>query len=164
MGEMTIRLSFRNRQLTIADPEHVQHLWPSSVLSDALGDLTRGVASLLQGTDRLSVSWQDEPGEWRWLLIRHADRLSIRIVRFEETFSHRRDEEGVPIFQRACRLADFAGQLKSELQRLLDELGPEGYHKQWGRPFPCAEYETLDQLIRNRPRMATGQRHRPPDS
>src|SRR5438067_831851 len=43
------------------------------------------------GRDQDRCSWQTEPGEYRWLLTRAADRLEVTILRFGETFSRQRD-------------------------------------------------------------------------
>lgn len=144
-----IRLSFSVECATIEDRERSAQFWPSP-LSDPLRDLVRATVSLLRGAEQARVSWQDEPGEWRWLLSREADRLSIRILRFRQTFSREPDERGVPVFETACRLADFAGQVKSQLQQLLDHSDPADFLQQWRRPFPLADYDALRELVRSR--------------
>lgn len=146
-----IRLSFSAACATIEDREHSAQFWPSP-LSDPLRDLVRATVSLLRGAEQARVSWQDEPGEWRWLLSREADRLSIRILRFRQTFSREPDERGMPVFETACRLADFAGQVKSQLQELLDHSDPADYLQRWRRPFPLADYDALRELVRSRRR------------
>jgi len=53
-----------------------------SYLSDALGDMVRAAVQLLRGASEVSFSFQDEPGEHRWILIRakqiHVAYLLVR--------------------------------------------------------------------------------------
>jgi hypothetical protein len=144
-----IRLSLSAGCAMIADRESSAQFWPSSALSDPLGDLVRATVSLLRGAEQARVSWQDERGEWRWLLSREDERLSIRILRFRETFSREPDARGTPIFETTCRLADFAGQVKSQLQELLEHSDPIDSPQVWRRQFPLADFDALRELVRS---------------
>ena len=136
---------------TISARGQTAHL-SASFLSDALGDLARAVIALLRGAERASLDWQEEPGDYRWLLTREAERLVIRVLWFDDTFSRASDDRGRLVFETECRLMDFAGQLKSQLQYLLEHVGSTGYKQQWvQQEFPLAEYETLRQLLRSHP-------------
>lgn len=133
------------------DGTHVQ--LTASYLSDALGDLTRVVIGLLRGAPRARCAWQEEPGEHRWLFERAGNRVHLRVLWFPRTFSKQPDDVGRCVFSTTCTLASFAGQLKSQLDRLLGEHGVEGYQARWKTyPFPMAEYEHLRSLIRSRRR------------
>ena len=71
-------------------------------------------------------------------------------------FSGLSDDKGRPEFTAECRLVEFVGQVLSELRRILDEHGLEGYHalSPHGRGFPLVDYEALQDVRRSR--KATG--------
>jgi hypothetical protein len=116
----------------------------TSYLSDALGDLARAAIALNNGAHHVTVSWAEEPGEYRWLLTRTDDLVSIRILSFRSQHPRRPDADGEPVFRASCRLTDFAGQVTSQLRALAERLGDAGYKEQWVlHDFPRAEYETL---------------------
>jgi hypothetical protein len=129
----------------------------ASSLSDGLGDLVRSTAALVRGPEQATatVQWVDEPGERRWLLEREGESLRVRLLWFSEAFSRRRDEDGRPEFVKDCRVAEFAGQVKSQFERLLAEHGPDGYAERWGYAFPQPAYDALAASIRERQRRAT---------
>ena len=135
---------------TIADHETKVEL-TASYLSDALGNLARAVVGLLRGVETATVSWAEEPGEYRWLLARTDDQLSIRILWFNSQYPRRPNEEGRAVFETSCRLVDFSGQVTSQLRMLLDSLGEAEYKKQWVQhEFPRAEYDALVRLRQER--------------
>lgn len=104
----------------------------ASFLSDALGDLARVVIGMLRGAPHARCAWQEEPGEYRWVLERAGEHIRLRILWFPQTFSKQLDEAGRLVFATTCTLAGFAGQLKSQLERPLDEHGIEGYQEPYG--------------------------------
>src|SRR5688500_13205855 len=104
-------------------------------LSDALPDLTHAVIALLRTANRSTVAWAGPPGEWRWIFERDGDTLRVRILWFKDTYSREPDERGELMWSTECRLADFAGRLKSQLDRLYADMGPEAYAAAWRRPF-----------------------------
>jgi ankyrin repeat protein len=118
-----------------------------SDLSDALGDLTRRTLALLQGADEARCSWEDEPGEYRWVLTRRGDLLDLALLRFGDIAAETPDEEGTRLFNGQCELPWFAAQLQGQLQQLLDELGQAGYGQRWGHGFPMREFEQLTQRV-----------------
>ena len=135
---------------TIADRETTVEI-TASYLSDALGNLARAVVGLLRGVEAARVSWYEEPGEYRWLVNRADETVSIRILWFDSQFPKRPDEEGRTVFETTCRLVDFAGQVTSQLRALLESPGEAGYKEQWVlHDFPRAEYEALVRLQRER--------------
>ena len=104
----------------------------ASYLSDALGDLCSAVIALLRGEAQARVSFEEEPGEYRWLFERSGpDRLRIRIREFEDVIDHAPDKDGQPIFDAECELRAFAAVLLKELERVLTEYGLAGYKEQW---------------------------------
>jgi hypothetical protein len=137
-------------EATLSDRETAAEI-TASYLSDALGDLARGVILLLHGREDVTVSWKEEPGEYRWRFTLTGDRLTVRILWFDSPYSTLPDDRGRPVFQTACRLVDFAGQVTSQLRTLLETLGEAEYKRHWvSHDFPRAEYETLVRLGRKR--------------
>jgi hypothetical protein len=121
----------------------------ASYLSDALGDLTGSAVALLAPSllDRVTCSWQDEPGETRWILRRVEDRVQVQLLRFEQTFSRLPDERGQSIFEAECSLLRFAAQVKGQLHQLHNEYGEEGYRNRWRHPFPMAAFQRLQTRV-----------------
>ena len=124
-----------------------------SYLSDGLGDMARAALQLLRGMREVSFSFQDEPGEHRWMLSRsEADSLRIRILWFEDTFSPRPQERGTEVFKCDCALLDFVGQVSSVLQTLLADEGIEGYRRRWqSHEFPLDTFTEIQRLLTPQP-------------
>jgi hypothetical protein len=66
-------------------------------------------------------------------------------------FTNEPDEKGEAVFVLECRLEEFVGQVLSELRRILEVHGVDGYQKlsPHGRGFPMAIYEELQALSRS---------------
>lgn len=124
-------------------------MFPSH-LSDALGDLTWAVVALMNGALEQSCEWADEPGEWRWILVRDGDQLDVTILGFKETFSRLGNERGLLLFQSCCNLRQFAIQVNNQLWNLVREHGFDGYAKLWHNRFPEERWHMLGELIRKR--------------
>jgi hypothetical protein len=103
----------------VPDGNRTVVLWPSA-LSDGLGNPVQAVAALVlsPAKARTTIRWMDEPGEYRWLLVRDEATVRVRIVRFRETFSGQSDEAGEAIFETDARLAGIAGQVTSQFERV----------------------------------------------
>lgn len=122
----------------------------ASHLSDALRDLLGAVVRILEGEAEATASFEDEPGEYRWRLIRLTpDRLQVRILAFPDMRDDP-DDEGKVLVDAVCRLRTFAGSVYSASQRLLEKHGLEGYFDLWGMEFPMEKFETLERLLRQR--------------
>lgn len=133
----------------VASMDKVQPL-SASYLSDALGDLARSVIRLFSATEpeTITCSWQEEPGEFRWIMRRFGDSIRLQIRMFADTASRKRDEEGSLLFETQCSLLRLATQVQSQLYHVLMEFGEEGYLLRWMKyPFPKSEYQQLTGLI-----------------
>ena len=99
-----------------ADGQHLRML--ISYLSDALGDLTEAVMVLLRSLEleKRICSWQDEPGEYRWIIHRAGKNVRVQILRFDQNFSRLPDERGECVFDTNCTLMRLATQTKGQLQ------------------------------------------------
>jgi hypothetical protein len=121
----------------------------ASYLSDALGDLTRAVLSLLHGAEEDACSWLEEPGEYQWRFRRVGDELAIQILWFDDWYELVLDKTGRLHFTTRCSLFRFASQLEAALKQLLEEHGLEGYRQKWyEHEFPAAEHQKLTEWLR----------------
>lgn len=131
----------------LSDGANELEMYPSR-LSDALGDLTWAVVALLNGALEQSCEWADEPGEWRWIMLRGGDQLNVTILRFEQTFSPLGNERGQRLFQSQCHLRQFAIQINNQLWNLVREHGLTGYADLWRHRFPEERWHMLGEVIR----------------
>ena len=133
-----------------------------SYLSDALGDLARAAIALFTAhpTDRVAVSWQQEPGEYRWIMHREGDNVHLVIRHFDDCFNRQEDQEGILRFETTCPWTRLATQVKGQLQQILNEFGEDGYKKRWmEHAFPIEQLKRLEELI-----LAEKQRKRHPET
>ncbi len=116
-------------------------------LSDGLGDLARAARGILRGLPEATFSFQQEPGEHRFVLSREDDHVRLAVYRFAESFSRAR--AGEPVLVAECGLREFATECINCLRRVLDEHGEEGYRERWkNADFPSREYHDLLALRR----------------
>jgi len=120
-----------------------------SYLSDALGDMAKAALHLLRGGREASFSFEDEPGQNRWLLTRgEADSLRIQIRWFDDTFSSLDFGRGKEVFFCECAVLDFAGQVHSVLHQVLEDEGAEGYKRRWtNHDFPAESFAEIQKLL-----------------
>jgi hypothetical protein len=118
-------------QATLRDGAHEVSI-RATYLTDALRDLVDAVIAVMRGASHVACTWQDEPGEHRWLFDRQdADEVTITIRRFDSTFSRQSDELGEIIFTARCPQRRLAGQLLTQMWHLLNDQGLEGYRGLW---------------------------------
>lgn len=116
-----------------------------SYLSDVLGNFVQAVTSLVAGAAEGRFSFDDEPGEYRWVINKiSGSKVEIKIFQFEELCGRKPDTEGVEIFSGICDLSHFGMTLKKALDDLIGEYGLEGYKRAWHmHPFPFENYRLL---------------------
>ena len=127
---------------------HQAHI-SASYLSDAFGELLRAVANLLQGAGEDTVSFDEEPGEYRWRLVRVGSELvRVQIFSFKSLWGNEPDEAGEPVLDVVCPLASFAEAVATAAQRVLDEHGMDGYRDKWvEHGFPADRLAEIQQLL-----------------
>jgi hypothetical protein len=124
----------------------------ASYLSDALGDLIRAVRGLLEGANEARASWEEEPGEYRWVFQRDESEVRIRLIAFRDIYDHAPDEDGQALLDGTCTVRDLGVAVASAAQRVLDEVGPAGYQERWvEHPFPTDDLAALEQLVGRAP-------------
>lgn len=117
----------------------------ASYLSDALLELVSGTNHILSGGTEAKFSFDEGPGEFRWILRRTAEGgLAIKILEFADLWGSKPDEEGTVVLDITCLARDFSDALLVSLNELLDEYGLDGYRDKWAEAgFPVAQYQTL---------------------
>jgi len=128
--------------------EQSAHL-SASYLSDAFGDLLNAVVGLMNGAKETTASFEEEPGEYRWRFRQMPpDKVNVRILKFDDIWAKRPDEQGKTILEAECRLRTFAGAVLSASQRVLQEHGLEGYKDKWiEHEFPLDLQQQLKRLL-----------------
>ena len=122
----------------------------ASYLSDALGDLIRAVGALCEGAHEVRASWDEEPGEYRWIFQRVGSTVRLRLL----GFPHLRGWQDAPdgdeevLLDAECPVSDLASAIASGAQRLLDEVGADAYEEKWvEHPFPADDLAALEQSL-----------------
>jgi hypothetical protein len=120
----------------------------ASYLSDALGDLIRTVCALLEGAEDARMSWEEEPGEYRWIFERSGSEVRTRLLALDDVYDDAPDEDGEILLDATCALSDLGLGVASGAQHLLNELGQEEYHARWvEHRFPTDDLAVLTQLV-----------------
>jgi hypothetical protein len=119
-----------------------------SYLPGCLGGQADAGVQLLQGAAGARCSFDEEPGEYRWIIDCTDGQVRLRVLEFQELGGKRSDHEGRVLLDGQCDLATFVGVVRDALQRVVDEHGVEGYKKIGGLSlsFPllnCAPFKTL---------------------
>jgi hypothetical protein len=117
----------------------------ASYLSDALGNLVRAAEALLSGFSAVSFSFEEEPGEYRWVIRSpRLNEIDVVILQFPDLYSGRPDHEGQEIFRVRCTPETFAEAVYEAALRVLKEHGEEGYAEKWSEhQFPVHQFESL---------------------
>ena len=117
----------------------------ASYLSDALGEFVKALNHILGGGNEAKLSFDEEPGEYRWILKRSEDNeLLIKIIEFSELWGNKDDAEGKVIYEVTCPAQEFGKALLVSLNRLLDKYGVDGYKEKWvDAEYPVEQYIEL---------------------
>jgi hypothetical protein len=116
-------------------------------LSDAPAELARAILLLLEGSSEARCSWQEEPGEYRWLFTRQGGAVRLTLLGFLDPFSRLDDSHGECLFQGECDLRWFASRLQQQFHYFLATVGEEGFQREWRYPFPALELRRLEEFL-----------------
>lgn len=125
----------------------------ASYLGDALGELLEGMVALIDGQSPVRVSWEEEPGEYRFVFDRAGADVRVRVVGFEDTWQvPKPDEEGEQLFDATCPLSALLAAVAAGARRVLDEFGVDGYRAKWvEHDFPLAALQVVEHAVAERP-------------
>jgi hypothetical protein len=121
----------------------------ASYLSDALGDMTAGAIALMHGESEVRFSFQDEPGEYRWIFTSDGEEgLRLTILSFEDCFAPPSDRAGTVILEGSTARWEFASEVAGVLDRIVDSIGVVAYEAEWCGSFPLLDREELKRLLK----------------
>lgn len=124
-------------------------LLTASYLSDALRNLVLAANGVLAGFSALTFSFDEEPGEFRWVITTpRLNEIQIEVLQFPELWGGRPDAEGDSVYVSSCRPVVFAKAVADAARRVLETYGESGYREIWDEhPFPMAQYLELMSAI-----------------
>lgn len=122
----------------------------ASYFSDALRNLLLAANGVLAGFSNLTFRFDEESGEFRWVITsprpRESNEVQIEILRFPELWGGQPDSEGKSLYKSCCRPIVFAKAVAEAAAQLLKAHGESGYLEKWvEHPFPMSQY--LDLLV-----------------
>lgn len=109
--------------------------------TNVLKDLADAMIALLEGAETVAGKWENEPHVYKWRMnITIEGELAIRV---DESYM-----VGKKMFTATGNVVELAVSLRDQIQRVLDEHGPDGYEKLWvEHKFPMAEFTKLTRLL-----------------
>ena len=121
----------------------------ASYLGDALGNLVLSACAVLRFFTRVSFSFDEEPGEFRWVIQSpRPNEIEVRIYHFHETWGGRPDEQGTLLFSTTCLPLTFAHAVHEATTQLRASMGEAGYVEKWSEhPFPSLSLRELERLL-----------------
>lgn len=121
----------------------------ASYLSDALHNLVLAACAVCSGFKRISFSFDEEPGEFRWVFNSPSmNEIEVEILSFEKLWGDEPDSGGKSIFKARMRRKIFAQAVYQAAKSILDEYGEAGYLEKWSdHPFPSQQLLELSRLI-----------------
>jgi len=113
-----------------------------SHLTDAPTELIVGVTRVVLGpaTD-VRVVFEAEPNGYRWEFDRDGSEVDMRIVAFADTAA--RNRPGDVLWESRQPVETLARCVLLGFDRVVADLGEDGWLGQWRRPFPRRELEAL---------------------
>lgn len=126
--------------------EHSVRFDPSHILDPMQGLLYSGVVATKRQPEA-SVSFMDEPGEWRLVLkpVEPPPSVHIRILRFKNFNPRQYESNGKQLFLATCDGKRYG-------RVLLNAFWPwskntEEYQRRWREPFPTHAFHALQEAI-----------------
>ncbi|MEV7275814.1 hypothetical protein [Streptomyces sp. NPDC093111] len=120
-----------------------------SYLTDALGDMLRGVAGLYGPAAVQRVSFELEPAEVRWVLRGRGSHVEIAIYEFPDMMAswNAPDEQGTLVWRSTQSRRELGHAVVEAAQAVLSRHGEGGYRAKWvEHPFPVAALNDLRRL------------------
>ena len=118
----------------------------ASYLSDAFGDLVLSAVALLRHFTGLSFSFEEEPGEYRWVIApTRANEVELKVLAFGDFYDSKPEEDGKLLFRTVCIPETFATAVHQAAAKVAVEYNEGAYLEKWDHPFPS---EYLGELSR----------------
>ncbi len=104
-----------------------------SYLHDSLRELAEVARALQRGADEGRVLFMDEPGETQLLFRRTGDALRYEARWFDDWngWGMHPSEKFKVILSGTTTVRRFIGEVRSQMEALLEEHGLEGYKEKW---------------------------------
>lgn len=115
----------------------------ASYLSDGPGELLTAVTKLTRTSETARVSWETEPGEYRWVFDRAGDTVRVRVLWFEQILEGD-DDGGDVLADGRCSLWDLVDAIATAARRVLAGCGEIQYRKSWEHRFPTTQLSVLE--------------------
>lgn len=121
----------------------------ASYLSNALNHLVLAALGVLSGFKSVSFSFDEEPGEYRWVIESiEMNVIKIDVLEFSELWANKPNTEGKLLLSTSCRPLIFARAVWYAAKAVFVEYGDAGYLKAWSEhPFPIRELALLTELL-----------------
>jgi hypothetical protein len=121
----------------------------ASYLSDALGNLVAAAVATLSGRGSATVSFDEEPGEYRWVIEAKSPSLcAVQILEFPELWGNKPNSDGKSVFRAEVTPIVFGRAVHAAAASVLEKHGIEGYAKSWiQHPFPLEQFRVLENLV-----------------
>ena len=121
-----------------------------SYLTDALGDIIRGLRSYARGSKETSIRWYTEPNQVELTFNRDSDTTRVLVRELNDDFPFDTDKTSIrseTIFN--VRTKRMIGQFISAFDRMMEGHTFEDYYRDWiNFPFPCDAFKELKELHR----------------
>ena len=124
-----------------------------SYLTHSLGDLADAAILVALGEKEVRFSFQDEPGEYRWILkdagtnAKGLELLQVTILDFHDSFASVPDDAGTQLIDGVCAKSQFLINVRSVLREALAVNGEDGYReKTIDYDFPMEQLLELEKL------------------
>lgn len=121
----------------------------ASYLSDALGNLVLSALAAYRGFQSLSFGFDEEPGEYRWVLQRlTGSTFSLQILEFPDLWSRAPDAAGVVLLSTEVSTQAYARAVHGAASQVLSTYGVAGYKEKWiEAAFPEQELSLLSSML-----------------
>jgi hypothetical protein len=111
--------------------------------------LVLSALAALSGFSALTFAFDEEPGEYRWVL-RSIGRnlLELRVLAFAERQARPADADGRLLLVTRCRPAVYARAVHGAASALLERHGEAGYQEKWAQhAFPARTLHLLARVL-----------------
>jgi hypothetical protein len=132
-GWLDIKLESNNEEFLI----------PASSLTDVIDDITKRVASLVEGANETVIIIQTEPGEYRIRIIQNDTHCTFEVLEFDDNFCSDDIDKGIHVFKSEITLINLVRNVWMEMNK-LKALGKVEYKYRWNSEFPEKAYQRLE--------------------